>query len=1064
MQNNYCVYHLHSEDSLLDSCTNYKLYVDRAVKLGQSAIAFTEHGNIYNNIEKKMYCDSKGIKYIHGIEVYLTESLDKQTRDNYHTVLLAKNYDGVKEINKLFTISHESDHFYYKPRISFDEFCNISDNVITTSACLQSPLNYLRTNKAELSKERIEKFIKVANRYDYYEIQYHNVQEQIDFNKFLYNMSQMTNTPLIAGTDTHSLNQYKAECRQIVQLGKDFKFKNKDDNQNEKEDEFDLTYKSYNEIVNLFKEQNALPEDVIFEAINNTNIMADSIESFSLDTSFKYPILYGENDYKVLLDTIKNKLKYKIENNIINKEDLPKYKENIKEELKVFKEIGMIGFMLFMSELITWCWEHNIPVGFCRGSVGGSTIAYITDIIDVDPIKWGTMFSRFANKDRKEIGDIDVDISPSQRDLVFKYIVNRFGKDKTAHVLSMGTVQGKGCIDLIGKALKTKWERNGAVGENPYTLDRVKTIKDEFEVDETSARKKYSELFYYYDGLFNTVISQSMHPAGIIASPINLDEHYGCFYDSEGHKILSINMEEAHEVSLVKYDILGLQNIEIIKDTCALANIPYPKSHNVNWEDNKVWEDMIKYPTGIFQFESTYAFECLKKMNPHKINDMSLTNAALRPSGESYREDLFAGKVHKNPSEEIDELLKDNRGFLVFQEDTIRFLKDICGLDGSDADNVRRAIGRKQMDRLQKALPQILEGYCNVSPKPREIAESEAKEFLQIIEDSSNYQFGYNHSTGYSMIGYTCAMLRYYYPLEFCCAYLNNARSEEDIANGTELVNALGFTIHPIKFGKSASDYTMDKNTNSIYKGLASIKYMNNQVAEKLLELSKNKYNTFIDLLKDINDKTSINSRQLDILINLNFFSDFGKNKYLMKVVEIYNKFGHAKIVSKKNQEEFAEKYGLSEYIMVQYSNKGTKSQWREIDNIGLVNALCNNVPNESLSIKEQIRFEQENLGYIEYTNSKIPSYCWIVLDFKTYKSPYKPYVIVYNISTGQSVKTKVTDSNWFKLNPFELYSILIFENFGYQNKRKKVDDKWILTDEQELVLNNYTVLTKEMI
>ncbi|HAU86407.1 MAG TPA: hypothetical protein DCW90_13200, partial [Lachnospiraceae bacterium] len=170
--------------------------------------------------------------------------------------------------------------------------------------------------------------------------------------------------------------------------------------------------------------------------------------------------------------------------------------------------------------------------------------------------------------------------------------------------------------------------------------------------------------------------------------------------------------------------------------------------------------------------ESKFAFDSLKKFHCHQVNDLSLVNASIRPSGESYRDRLLAHEPNKNPSELIDELLAGNHGYLVFQEDVIAFLQNICGLSGSEADNVRRAIGRKQMDRLQAALPQILEGYCNKSSKPRGEAEKEAKTFLQIIEDSSNYMFGYNHSTGYSMLGYMCGYLRYYYPREFITAYL----------------------------------------------------------------------------------------------------------------------------------------------------------------------------------------------------------------------------------------------------------------------------------------------------
>ena len=473
-----------------------------------------------------------------------------------------------------------------------------------------------------------------------------------------------------------------------------------------------------------------------------------------------------------------NVAKYKIENNIIEKDKV--YLERLNEEIAVFKKLNMCSFMLFMSELVTWCLDNGIPVGPCRGSVGGSLVAYILDIIDVNPIKWKTVFSRFANEDRLEVGDIDLDFSPSQRSLVYEYIMNRFGLDKSAYILAIGTISDKGTIDDIGGALAEIWrEGNGKIQslykdlekklekcsgdlygewatensyyhrmkevdkqENPYSLDNIARIKDEYEANPEEAKKKYPDIFYYFDGLVGTAISQSIHPAGIVASPVTLPDNYGTFW-KDGQRIMQINMEEIHDgAGLVKYDILGLKNIEIIKDTCELANIQYPKSHKVNWNDNEVWKHITDSPVGIFQFEGNYAYDLLKRFQPRKINDLSLVNASLRPSGASYRDKLIAKEFNKNPSELIDNLLKDNNGFLVFQEDTIAFLQQICGLSGSEADNIRRAIGRKQKDRLDKAMPNILEGYCSKSKQPREKAEAEAKEFLQIIEDSSNYQFG----------------------------------------------------------------------------------------------------------------------------------------------------------------------------------------------------------------------------------------------------------------------------------------------------------------------------------
>lgn len=241
--------------------------------------------------------------------------------------------------------------------------------------------------------------------------------------------------------------------------------------------------------------------------------------------------------------------------------------------------------------------------------------------------------------------------------------------------------------------------------------------------------------------MLGTKSSQSVHPAGMVISPIDLQEEYGVF-QKDGDLCLVMDMDEAHEVGLAKYDFLILKTVTVIRDTCRLIGIPYPRSHEINWNDEAVWEDMLRSSGGIFQFEGGYAYESLKKFRPKNIFDMSLVTACIRPSGASYRDQLLARKPHSNPSEIIDELLKENLGYLIYQEDTIKFLQQICGLSGSEADNIRRAIGRKQKDRLDKAMPAILEGYCTKSPKPREEAEEEAKEFLQIIEDSASYQFG----------------------------------------------------------------------------------------------------------------------------------------------------------------------------------------------------------------------------------------------------------------------------------------------------------------------------------
>lgn len=387
----YIMYHCHSYYSLLDSCTDYKDYIELAVKSGAKAISISEHGKPLNWGEKYGACKEAGIRYIHSVEIYLTETLDEKVRDNYHTVLMARNMDGVRELNELVSKSCDKDHFYYTNRISFDEFLAMSENIISTSACLASPLN-----KLEESHPRYEELVK---KYDFLEVQPHLHPEQIEFNKRLLALAKKYDKKLIAGTDTHSSSKYKAECRSVL-LGA--KHKTYGD-----EDSFDLSYKTYDELANMFRAQGALPESEYIQAIDNTNLLFDMTEDIELDTSIKYPILYGtrEADSEKFVETIYRKLEEKLNSGVIPKEQEQAFREAIEEELRVFQKLKMDGFMLSMSELISWCKEQGMAIGTARGSVGGSRIAYVTDIIDLNPETWHTVFSRFCNEDRQEIGD-----------------------------------------------------------------------------------------------------------------------------------------------------------------------------------------------------------------------------------------------------------------------------------------------------------------------------------------------------------------------------------------------------------------------------------------------------------------------------------------------------------------------------------------------------------------------------------------------------------------------------------------------------------------------------------
>lgn len=947
----------------MDSCTKYQDYVELSVQNGAKALSISEHGKPLNWTEKWDACKKAGLRYIHSVEIYLTESLDEKVRDNYHTVLMARNLDGIRELNALVSKSCDEEHFYYTNRISFDEFLNMSNNIISTSACLASPLNKLPDSHP--------RYMELAQKYDFLEVQAHNHPEQIEFNKRLLALSKKTGTPLIAGTDTHSSTPYKAECRAVLLSAKHKSYGD--------EDAFDLTYKTYDELVEMFRVQGALSEEDYMSAIDNTNLLYDMTEEIELDTSIKYPILYGsrEADSQKFTETVERKFKEKLEQGIIPEYQRDAFRKAIDEEMRVYKKLEMDGFMLSMSELISWCKEQGMAIGTARGSVGGSRIAYIADIIDLNPETWHTVFSRFCNEDRQEIGDIDIDCVDSDRPAIFKHITGRFGKEKTARVASFGTIQDKGVADEVGRHLSLQWAKaHPNEKNNPWSIEAIKKIKKEFAADPEKTKAKYPEIFYYYDGLLDTKISQSVHPAGMVIAPITLSDNFGTF-DKDDDVCLMLDMENVHDFTgLAKYDFLVLKTVQVIRDACRYLNKPYPQTHEIDWFDKEVWAGMISNPMGVFQFEGAFAFDSLKKFNPQSIFDMSIVTACIRPSGASYRDVLLARQIHKNPSEIIDELLKDNLGYLIYQEDTIKFLQEICGLSGSEADNIRRAIGRKQKDRLDKAMPDILNGYCNKSPKTRAEAEEEAKEFLQIIEDSASYQFGYNHSIAYCLLGYLCAYLRHYHPLQFITSFLNNAANEDDIRNGTAYANRIGVKITMPKWGLSKSEYFFDTERNIIAKGLTSIKYISAGCAEELYELShKKKYTRFMDVLLDIDKHTSLDSRQLDILIKIDFFSEFGNQRELFRIAELFDKMfksGEAKKISKEKVDGTPLEPIIKKYSVGVTKSGGEAKSYTLLDIESILREVedavkAANLPDLSLILK--VKNFEDAMGYIGYVS-----------------------------------------------------------------------------------------------
>lgn len=1059
---NYTVYHLHSDLSNgvtnVDSVTKYNEYVDYAASLGMKAMAFAEHGCIFEWVHKKQAIEAAGMKYIHACEAYLTEdtSSDDKHRDNYHCVLIAKNYDGVKELNKMVSKSFDrSDHhYYYTPRIAFEELFATSDNIIVTTACLGGVLH----KGDNETKKRFMKFLLTNKDRCFLEVQHHNCADQIAYNKKLYAINKKTGIPLIAGTDTHCLNDEHVEGRKILQKSKNVFFSDEDD--------WDLTFKTYDELVDAYKKQDSLPEDVYLQAIQNTNIMADMIEPFELDYSHKYPKLYDDSE-----KAIKQKILTGIKKRGVNKYDnFNEYKKKVAYELDTYKHNGAIDFLLLEEDYKTALKKQGVSFGYSRGSVSGSIIAYLLGITEVDSIKYNLNFERFMNKERVSLADVDTDWSKKDRYKVREYLFQKDGL-YCCDIVTFNTIALKGAIKDVARALDISVDEAQAISNAVYQDENKKDVIDDHYIN------KYPELFRYVNIVKGTIVSIGNHPAGLVVSPYPIDEWFGlCSTASNENMISQINMKEIDGLNFVKLDVLGLDCVGLINDTCDLAGIPRITPDNISFDDDKVWEEIKEDNTMIFQFESDYAGDYLARVlsddvvakvrekNPNfsRIDLMSMANGAIRPAGASYREELAQGIYRDNGHEALNEFLAPTLGYLVYQEQIIEFLHRFCGYTMGEADVVRRGFAKKT--GTDKFIPKIKAGFIKTMKEEYGVEEDEAnhliENFLKVIIDASSYLFSKNHSDPYSFLGYVVGYLRCYYKLETVTAAMNIYRDDDD-----KCLEILGYaqrngiSINPIKFGKSGADYTMDKNTNSIYRGIASVKYCNSQIADELLELSKNKYKTFIDLLYDIDGKTSVNSRQLEILTKLNFFSDFGKNKYLLETIDIYNKFAKSKIIAKKKMDEL----GVSEFLMKKYSEKETKSQWRELDNAGLMKELCSKLENESVDIVEQVKADVEYLGSTDFKMKSMKDCYWIVVAFDDSRCATRPYCTIRRICNGEEINTRIKRSNVFTAHPFGLFSIIKMDTVVYEYKKKKIaDGNWVDSDQIEPILTGYEVIRKE--
>lgn len=1051
-------YHKHdSISNIFTPDTHIKTidYINRIKKLGYGCYYTTNHGSGGDVFESLTLCRQNNIRCLYGIEGYIVKNPLEKDKRNYHIVIIPVDNVARKKVN-LIVSKANIEGFYYKPRFFIEDLLKLNPNeVYITTACVAGIL------KDEDSIKNI--FIPLMQHFGknlFLEVQNHCEETQITTNKKCLLLSKKFNLKLIAANDSHYIYPEQAKDRLNFLKGKGIDYGN--------EDNYLLDFPDYDTMFNRFKNQGVLTYEQIIEAMANTLIFRNC-EDIDIDKNIKMPSIYPNFTPDEKINELKKHIakKFKViakQENIIG-DELNMYKRGIVDEMKVIedtKEINTADYFLLNEKLVDLAVNkyNGVLTKTGRGSCGGFYINKILGMTQLDRFKLDIKLypERFMSTARllenHALPDIDYNVV-SQEPFV-KAAKELLGEYGCYPMIAYGTMQ-------IGEAFRNVCRTHG------LEYDEYNEIAKETEnyINDNKWKPFIDEANKYVD----TVVSASIHPCAYLLDNKNLQEEYGVVRIGDNICAM-ITSGEADEYKMLKDDFLLVTVYKLIDETFKLIGKPIitVKELFESLNDN-IWDIFEKGLTcTLNQVDGDWATSLLKKFKPKTISDMAMFVACLRPFFEPWRDGFIKRDKFSTGSSYLDKILTSTKSYIIFQENLMQYFEWL-GVTPAESIGLIKKISKK---KIHPEDFRALENRIKIKWIENTGSIDNFDETWSMIQSCMAYGFCSAHAVATAVDSLYGAYLKANYPLEYYTVALSNYADDTDRTH--KLVNELSYfniKLLPIKFGKSSSEYTMDKETNSIYKGIESIKYCNSKIAEELLELSKQKdYKTFIELLDDITAKTSINSRQLEILIGLNFFSDFGNNKYLLNIYNLYNgikekgktilpSFRNCSVISKKNIDNYST-YGLSEYLVKKYSNKETQSQYREIDNMGLLSELCNKIENKSMNVVEQMKFEKEYLQYIEYINPKISDNYYVVIDFKTYKNSTQPYLIVRNISSGEELKTRIKRGNIYKSKPFGEFSILKIYGFIWDFKRKKVGDDWIITDEKEPILEEYEVIKNE--
>ena len=1070
MVDRYHNYHKHSHYSnirTLDCVVKPEDYMKRAVELGHTTYFTGEHGFQGNLFEAQTLCEKYNLKPIYSVEAYYVDDIqDRSSRTSYHIMLVGMTKKARYEINKILSIAN-TEGFYYKPRIGLKELLSLSpEDTIVTTACVASRLfktieikdkdgNVIDVDEDGWLNNFLIPIYQHFGKNFFLEVQSHKDYKQWEHNQKVMTLHMKFDIPVIHANDSHYIHEGDSYYRDLFLKAKGINY--------EEESGFILDYPDAETILDRYRKQGVLTPEDAEEAVRNT-LVFDNAEPIYTDKEFKIPKVpndfiweelgtkkYSNQDSDLVLKTILAK-SWKEKKKTVKKERIPEYEKAIYYETDIVERCHMADYFILDHMVVDRAVNKYgaVITRSGRGSAVSFLINNLLGLTEVDRIKAPTKLypTRFMSAERilnaKSLPDIDLNFASVEP--VIKATEDILGEDGIKYMVAYKPLQRSSAFRLWCKA------RGFEISE----YDDIAKLFADKKNDDEEIKKKYPNwaVEIEYSKQFRGVIeSIAPSPCSFLLSNDPISEIVGLI--RVGDQICCcLDGYNCDVYKYLKNDYLTVKIYKIVAEVYKLIGRPIDDiSTLINNCDEKVWDI---YKNGltctINQADSDSGRQLVMRYKPHSLAEMAAWVAAIRPGFASLLNTFINREPYSTGVPELDNILKDTFCFMLYQECIMSYLIWL-GMEEKYTYDIIKKISKKKFkeEELQELKEELLENWVKHTGSQNGFDDT-----WQVVEDAAHYSFNASHALSVAIDSLYGAYLKSYYPLEYYSVVLS--LYSDDMERTAKLIDELKYfniKIEPIKFGKSGSQYTLDKENNKIYKGIASVKYCNDQIAEELLELSKNKYNNFVELLHDIHNHTSVNSRQLTILIGLDFFSDFGQNKYLMEISDLYDKFAMVKQIKKDKMEEL----GLTEYLMQKYAEKETAKMYKDIDNVGLITELCERLENKSMSVVDQVKFEKEYLEYVVYTNPKVHPSFYIVTDYKTYKETRKPYCVLHNIKTGEDVKARVTNVKVYEYNPFGEYSILRIDRFSLKHKKKCIDGKWQETDELENILDNYEVI-----